>query len=142
MKSLGNIGIKFVGLDKAIFRLNSLEVTNIYGTSEEVQTVFISHYRHRVMKNVFTMLMSTNFLFNLNLLKQDVGTGAKDFFYKPYEGFIDGPMEGGKGLVIGTASLLGNTTKGALGFFSRAVGGVSKTLLFFSGDDDYLENRE
>lgn len=142
MKSLGNIGISFVGLENASFRLNSLEVTNIYGTAEEVQTVVISHYRHRIMKNVFGLVMSTNILGNLNLLKHDVGTGAKDFFYKPYEGFIDGPMEGGKGLVIGTASLVGNTTKGALGIFSRMIGGVSKGMLFFSGDDDYLEYRE
>lgn len=91
------------------------------------------------MKNVFGLLMSTNVLGNLNLLGHDIGTGAKDFFYKPYEGFIDGPMEGGKGLVLGTASLLGNTAKGSLGTISRLIGGISKGLLFFSGDDDYLE---
>ena len=142
MKSLGNIGISVVGLEKAVFRLNSLEVANIYGTAEEVQTVVFSHYRTKIMKNVFSILMSTNILGNLNLLKHDVGTGAKDFFYKPYEGFIDGPMEGGQGLILGTASLVGNTTKGALGTFSRVFGGISKGLLFFSGDDDYLENRE
>ena len=36
MKSLGNIGITLVGLEKAGFRLNSLEVPNIYGTADEV----------------------------------------------------------------------------------------------------------
>jgi len=142
MKSLGNIGISVVSLEKAGFRLNSLEVQNIYGTAEEVETVLISHYRHRVMKNVFGLLMSTNVLGNLNLLGHDIGTGAKDFFYKPYEGFIDGPMEGGKGLVIGTASLLGNTAKGGLGTISRVVGSMSKGFLYFSGDEDYIDHRE
>ena len=84
-------------------------------------------------------MISANIFGNLNLLGHDLGTGAKDFFYKPYEGFIDGPIEGGKGLVIGTASLIGNTFKGGLGFLSRFVGTASKTLLYLSGDDDYLD---
>lgn len=71
-----------------------------------------------------------------------MGTGVKDFFYKPIEGFVDGPIEGGKGLVIGTVSLFGNTAKGAFGSVSRIVNTVSKSLLFLAGDEDYIDRRE
>jgi len=62
----------------------------------------------------------------------DIGMGAKDFFYKPREGFVDGPLEGGKGLVIGTASLIGNTGKGIVGATSRVLNSFSKTLLLLA----------
>jgi len=75
----------------------------------------------------------------MNLLAHDLGTGFKDFFYKPIEGFINGPIEGGKGLAIGTASLLGNTASGTLGAMSRVINTVSKSLLFLAGDEDYID---
>lgn len=94
------------------------------------------------MKNVLGLFLSSAALGNMNLLAQDLGTGVKDFFYRPAEGFVDGPIEGGKGLVIGTASLLGNTAKGAFGTVSRIVNTVSKSLLFLAGDEDFIDQRE
>ena len=95
-----------------------------------------------MINNVLRLFLSTAALGNMNLLAQDLGTGVKDFFYKPIEGFVDGPIEGGKGLVIGTASLLGHTAKGALGSVSRLMNTVSKSLLFLAGDEDYIDYRE
>jgi hypothetical protein len=102
----------------------------------------MAHYKRKVMKNVFSLLSSTNALGNLNLLSHDIGTGVKDFFYKPIEGFVDGPIEGGRGLVIGTASLFGNTAKGAFGTVSRITGAISNCFLLLAGDDDYINKRE
>ena len=94
------------------------------------------------MKNILGLFLSTAALGNMNLFVADIGTGVKDFFYKPIEGFVDGPIEGGKGLVIGTASLLGNTAKGAFGTASRIMNSVSRSLLFLAGDEEYIERRE
>jgi len=91
---------------------------------------------------VLGLVLSINALGNMNLLAHDLGTGFKDFFYRPVEGFIDGPIEGGKGLMIGTASLLGNTAKGTLGTLSKLVNTVSKSLLLLAGDDDYIDSRD
>lgn len=142
MRGLKQLGLSLSNVDKAPFRLNSLVITNVYGTPEEIHAVLYAHYRHRLMKNVLGLFLSTAALGNMNLLAQDIGTGVKDFFYRPIEGFVDGPIEGGKGLVIGTASLLGNTAKGAFGSMSRILNTVSKSLLFLAADPDYMDRRE
>jgi len=142
MRRLKQLGLSLGNVDKAAFRLNSLVIANVYGTPEEINTVLYAHYRHRLMKNVLGLFLSSAALGNMNLLVQDIGTGVKDFFYRPAEGFVDGPIEGGKGLVIGTASLLGNTAKGAFGSVSRIMNTVSKSLLFLAGDEDFIDQRE
>mmetsp|Transcript_21084 Transcript_21084/g.32669 ORF Transcript_21084/g.32669 Transcript_21084/m.32669 type:complete len:98 (+) Transcript_21084:1651-1944(+) len=86
--------------------------------------------------------MASNALGNANLLVSDIGTGMKDFFYKPKEGLVNGPLECGKGIIDGTASLLGNTAKGTLGSMSRLVDSFSKGLLIFTDDEDYMNKRE
>ena len=142
LRGLKQLGLSLSNVDKAPFRLNSLVITNVYGTPGEINTVLYAHYRHRLMKNVLGLFLSTAALGNMNLLAQDLGTGVKDFFYRPAEGFVDGPIEGGKGLVFGTASLLGHTAKGAFGSVSRIVNTVSKSLLFLAGDEDFIDRRE
>lgn len=142
MRGLKQLGLSLTNVDKAAFRLNSLVIAKVYGTPEEISTVLYAHYRHRLMKNVLGLFLSSAALGNMNLLAQDIGTGVKDFFYRPAEGFVDGPIEGGKGLVIGTVSLLGNTAKGAFGSVSRIVNTISKSLLFLAGDEDFIDQRE
>jgi hypothetical protein len=142
LRSFKQLGLSLSNIDRAPFRLNSLVFSNVYGTSEEIHAVLYAHYRQRLMKNVLGLCLSTAALGNMNLLAQDLGTGVKDFFYRPIEGFVDGPIEGGKGLVFGTASLLGNTAKGAFGSVSRIANTVSKSLLFLAGDEDFIERRD
>ena len=90
------------------------------------------------MSNAWRLFASSNALGNVNMLVHDLGTGFKDFFYLPKEGFVNGPLQGGKGLIYGTASLLGNTSKGAFGSVSRLANSVSKGLLIVANDVDYI----
>ena len=136
---LKQFGLSLVNVDKGNFRLNSLVFSNIFGTPDEISTVLKSHYKHKLIKNLLGLFFSTRALGNLNLTAHDLGSGFKDFFYKPMEGFVDGPIEGGKGLMLGTASLLGYTAKGVFGTTSRVLNTFSKSLLFFAGDDDYID---
>ena len=138
LRGLKQLGLALSSVDKAAFRLNSLVITNIYGTADEISTVLYAQYRHRLMKNMVNLFLSTAAFGQMNLLAADIGTGVKDFFYKPIEGLVDGPIEGGKGLVIGTASLLGNTAKGAFGTASRIMNTVSRGLLFIAADEDFI----
>ena len=50
------------------------------------------------MQNILSLFLASNALGNANLFFKDVGTGVKEFFYKPAEGFVNGPLEGGKGI--------------------------------------------
>ena len=123
--------------------MNSLVITNIYGSPEDIKNVLYNHYKSRIIRNFLTMFISSSsMLGQMNLIAHDLGTGFKDFYYMPKEGLVDGPLEAGKGLVFGTASLFGNTAKGAIGFGSRFVNTISKSLLFLTDDDEYIQQRE
>ena len=50
-------------------------------------------------------------------LAKNIGTGLFDFFDKPIEGFVKGPLEGGYGIIKGTGSLFQNTFSGTLNSF-------------------------
>ena len=68
MRVVKQLGLSLTNVDKAPFRLNSLVITNVYGTSEEISTVLWAHYRHRFMKNVLGLFLSSAALGNMNLL--------------------------------------------------------------------------
>jgi vacuolar protein sorting-associated protein 13A/C len=96
--------------------------------------VLSSHYKQKIMNNLWSLFFSSNALGNVNMLAYDIGTGVKDFFYKPIDGFIIGPLEGGKGLYRGTSSLIFNTSKGTFGSVSKIMNSISKGLLIFTDD--------
>ena len=139
MRGLKLAGLSLANFEKAPFKLNSLVLSNVFGTPAEIQSIMYANYRQKFVKNFVILVSSSNLLLGMNLLAYDVGTGVKDFFYRPMEGFVDGPIEGGKGIFIGTGSLIGNTAKGAFGTVSRLMNTVSKSLLFLAGDEDYID---
>ena len=71
-----------------------------------------------------------------------LGTGAKDFFYMPINGLIQGPLEGGKGVLLGTKSLFKNTVQGTFGSVSKVFSQVSKGMLLITSDGEYINKRE
>lgn len=52
---------------------------------------------------------SSNLLGNPVGFVNHLGTGVQDFFYMPIEGLVKGPLELGKGVMMGTSSLFKNT---------------------------------
>lgn len=109
----------------------------------ELSKIIEAHYlRKAYMSNAFKALLSWNTLGNINMLVTDVGTGVKDFFYEPYQGYIKGPAEGTKGLIRGSMSLVGNTTKGTIGTVGRIFGSVSNGILVLADDKEYINTRQ
>ena len=94
------------------------------------------------MSNALKAILSWNTLGNINMLVTDVGTGVKDFFYEPYQGYIRGPAQGTKGLLKGSASLVGYTAKGTIGTVGRIVGSFSNGMLVLADDREYLNQRQ
>ena len=56
----------------------------------------------------------------------------------PIEGIIKGPLEGGKGIIDGTSSLIKNTVQGTFGSASKMLSSVSKGLLFITDDAEFI----
>lgn len=70
-----------------------------------------------------------------------VGTGVKDFFYEPRNGFMRGPAAGTVGLMKGTQSLVKNTLVGGVGSIGKISGSLSTTMLHLTGDDQFVQQR-
>lgn len=71
------------------------------------------------------MLGSLNIIGNPVGLFHNISNGVTDLFEKPLEGFVQGPLEGGLGIVKGAGSLLKNTMAGTFNSVSKITGTVS-----------------
>jgi hypothetical protein len=100
-----------------------------------------SHYMNRLKKNLLGIFGQTFLGSPANFINH-LGTGAKDFFYMPINGMIKGPLEGGKGILMGTQSLFRNTVQGTFGSASKVFSSVSKGLLMITSDGEYINKRE
>ena len=60
----------------------------------------------------------------------------------PINGLIQGPLEGGKGVLLGTKSLFKNTVQGTFGSVSKVFSQVSKGMLLITSDGEYINKRE
>lgn len=141
---IGNIGLSLTAIERAPLHLNALQQTDlvINARSELTQLIQDHYLRKACMSNAFKALLSWNALGNINMLVSDVGTGVKDFFYEPYQGYIQGPAQGTKGLVTGSVSLVGNTAKGTFGTVGRIFGSVSNGILVLADDKEYINQRQ
>ncbi len=63
-----------------------------------------------------------------------VGSGFRDFYYEPQEGFKKGYAEASLGVVKGTGSLLRNTVGGTVGSLGKVSKSIGSALLYLTGD--------
>lgn len=141
---IGNLGLSLTAIEQAPLNLNALQLTDLVINSRSDLTRLIqNHYLKKAyMSNALKAILSWNTLGNINMLVTDVGTGVKDFFYEPYQGYIRGPAQGTKGLLKGSASLVGYTAKGTIGTVGRIIGSFSNGMLVLADDREYLNLRQ
>jgi vacuolar protein sorting-associated protein 13A/C len=100
------------------------------------------HYTQAVLGQVYKVIGSADFLGNPVGLFNMIGSGVKDVFYEPYQGFVsDRPQDFGIGLAKGTASFLKKTVYGFSDTFSKFTGSVGKGLASATLDSQYQEER-
>ena len=64
----------------------------------------------------------------INLLK-NLKSGVQDFFYLPYQGAVQGPLQLFKGVHSGTKSLISHIVGGALDSTQKISSSVGRNLL-------------
>lgn len=67
-------------------------------------------YSQQVLMQVYKICGSFDFFGNPISVVESLGTGVRDFFLQPAQGFISSPSDFALGAVRGTLSLVGNTT--------------------------------
>lgn len=146
VKSFSNVfkrfGLALNTIEGAPVKINALELKDVVGTSNDILYILQTRYMAMLRRNILSILGASSLIGNPIQLANNVSTGVKDFFYKPIEGFVEGPIEGGKGLMKGSASLFKHTVQGTFGSTSSIFGSLSKGMLVLANDKDYLQERE
>jgi len=139
---LKNFGLALNTIEGAPIKINALELRELVGTLNDIGYILKDRYMVRLKRNLLSILGASSLIGNPIQLVNNVSTGVKDFFYKPIEGFVEGPIEGGKGLVKGTGSLVKHTVHGTFGSTSSIFSSLSKGVLVLANDKDYMKQRE
>ncbi|KAG1757583.1 vacuolar protein sorting-associated protein 13 [Suillus lakei] len=113
--TLGNI-------NDAPLELNALAIKDMRLTIPELQARITYHYRQDILRQLYRILGSADFIGNPVGLFTNVSSGVSDIFYAPYNGVV---MHGNKELGIGIA-------KGAASFVKKTVFGLSDSMTKFT----------
>ena len=122
--------------------LNGCERNNISGELSAIIWNLINIYKQNALLQIMKIFGNIEILGTPTNLFKSLGTGVKEFFVKPAEGMMKGPLEGMKGLVGGSVSLIRNTFDGTVNTTSKLTSGLSKGLLLITQDDEYINRRE
>ncbi|KAI8610486.1 hypothetical protein BC830DRAFT_1069804 [Chytriomyces sp. MP71] len=126
----------------APIRLNALEIYHPIVTLSQLVDLMLTFYSQEIVGQLHKVIGSADFLGNPVGLFNNVGSGVKDFFYEPIQGFeITRPQDFGIGLAKGTSSLLKKTVYGVSDTLSKFTGSVSKGLAVITLDEEYQQKR-
>ena len=114
-------GLALTNFENANVRIKGLALESIYDTTGGLKKKLIEHCKDQLISSLPAMLGSVQFLGNPVDLFNSLGNGLVDFIEKPIEGFVQGPLEGGKGIIKGTESLLKNTLVGTVRTLNRVT---------------------
>ncbi|KAG6851060.1 hypothetical protein H0H93_002952 [Arthromyces matolae] len=109
-------------VNDAPLELNALGLKDMRLTAPELQSRITYHYRQEVLRQLYRILGSADFIGNPVGLFTNVSSGVADIFYEPFHGVV---MHGNKELGIGIA-------KGAASFVKKTVFGISDSVTKFT----------
>ncbi|TFK30442.1 vacuolar protein sorting-associated protein vps13 [Coprinopsis marcescibilis] len=109
-------------VNDAPLEMNALAIKDMRLSTSELQNRIFYHYRQEVLRQLYRILGSADFIGNPVGLFTNVSSGVADIFYEPFQGVV---MHGNRELGIGIA-------KGAASFVKKTVFGVSDSLTKFT----------
>ncbi|KAL6077052.1 Vacuolar Protein [Balamuthia mandrillaris] len=136
------LGIKLPNIEGAPIRLNSLILRHPFTTQEELIERISAHYVRQAIIQAYKVLGSFDFLGNPVSFLNNLGTGVKDFFYEPFNAFVQSPKELGDGLAKGTSSLVKNSVYGVFNSVSKVTESMAKGISKLSFDQTYQVERD
>lgn len=125
-------------INDAPLEMNALAIKDMRLTLPELQTRITYHYRQDVLRQLYRILGSADFIGNPVGLFTNVSSGVADIFYEPFHGVV---MHGNKELGIGIAKVVNywfflcralNCQQGAASFVKKTVFGLSDSMTKFT----------
>lgn len=89
-------------VNDAPLEMNALAIKDMRLTLPELQTRILYHYRQEILRQLYRILGSADFIGNPVGLFTNVSSGAADIFYEPFQGVV---MHGNRELGIGLAKV-------------------------------------
>lgn len=136
------LGMAITTIDLAPVKLNTLQMTDVFGSQWQVLSALKAHYGKQLIAELISLIGHAEILGNPIGLLNNLGTGVKDFFYEPAQGIIHGPLSAGKGLIRGTGSLVRNTVEGTFDTFSKLANSMATGITTLTQDREYLMIRQ
>ena len=109
--------------------LNGSETHNLYGNFSEIVSVLLNQYKQATLVQIMKIFGCIDVLGNPVNLFKNIGSGVKDFFQKPIQGIVEGPIEGLKGFFEGSVSFFKHSVDGTFTATSKITTGLSKGIL-------------
>ncbi|UJR35157.1 hypothetical protein I4U23_027926 [Adineta vaga] len=124
-----------------VLRLGYYERTQDRYTITKLTNEVSAHYQNQFMKQLHVLVLGLDVLGNPFGVIRGLAQGVESFFYEPYKGAIEGPMEFAEGVATGVRTLVGSAVGGAAGAFSKITGVLGKGLATLTFDEDYKISR-
>ena len=98
------LGRALANFDRAPVTLKGIQIQSAYGTTTEIIQQTIKLYASSIAETVIGVFFSNNLIGNPMKFFEKISEGVIDLIDKPIQGFSEGPLEGGLGLILGASS--------------------------------------
>ncbi|CAF1457697.1 unnamed protein product, partial [Rotaria sp. Silwood1] len=124
-----------------ILKLNFYERKNDRYTITKLTKEISDHYENQFLKQLHVVVLGLDVLGNPFGVIRGVAEGVESFFYEPYKGAMEGPIEFIEGIATGSRYLFGSVVGGTAGAVSKVTEATSKGLATLTLDKDYQNAR-
>ncbi|KAF5314046.1 hypothetical protein D9611_006808 [Ephemerocybe angulata] len=129
-------------INDAPLEMNALAIKDMRLTTADLQNRILYHYRQEVLRQLYRILGSADFIGNPVGLFTNVSSGVADIFYEPFQGVVmHGNRELGIGIAKGAASFVKKTVFGLSDSVTKFTSSVGKGLSAATFDSEYQARR-
>ncbi|TFY80723.1 hypothetical protein EWM64_g3289 [Hericium alpestre] len=133
--ALGNV-------NDAALEMNALAIKDMRLTLPDLQTRITYHYGQEVLRQLYRILGSADFIGNPVGLFTNVSSGVADIFYEPFNGAVmSGNRELGAGIAKGAASFVKKTVFGVTDSLTKVTSSIGKGLSAVTLDSEFQKRR-
>ncbi|OQR81400.1 vacuolar associated sorting protein [Thraustotheca clavata] len=129
-------------IENAPLQFNALIIQHEITDLDHMSTIVLDHYTTSLLRQLYKLVGSMNFMGNPVGLAASVRDGLKDFVVSPYVGLARSGASGFvSGLTKGTLSLVGHTAFGVFDTTSRLTAAMGNSFATLSWDRSYNAKR-
>ncbi|KAL7714516.1 Vacuolar protein sorting-associated protein [Entamoeba marina] len=121
--------------------INAVFCENVFTAPSPFVSMLIHRATLDVVRALYLILGSADFLGNPVALLSNVGGGVQALFYEPLHGLTISPGAFAGGLVRGTGAFVSSAGGGLLHATSRVTGAIASGVAALAMDEDFMEKR-